>query len=107
MLRYARRYAAFSLGRGSTGERANALARLRHLVDVPGILVMRLLECRETTAIFTEDELVEGLSLIESDVLLPVRAHQDAEVSGLTNPSLARTISANHDRSVRLTMRQR
>lgn len=69
MLRYARHYAAFSLGRGAPGPRARALARLRHLVDVPGLLVMRLLECREATAAFTEDELVEGLSLIESYVL--------------------------------------
>ena len=44
MLRYARYYAAFSLGRGVTEERARHLARVRHLVDVPAILVMRLLE---------------------------------------------------------------
>jgi len=34
MLRYAKHYAAFSLGRGVTGERARYLARLHRLVEV-------------------------------------------------------------------------
>ena len=56
MLRYARSYAAFSLGRGVTGEQGAYLARLRHLVDVPAILVMRLLEYREHVGTLTEEE---------------------------------------------------
>ena len=69
MLRYARYYAAFSLGRGVTGDRARNLARLRHLVDVPAILVMRLLEYRDHMGTLTEDELLNALALLESYVL--------------------------------------
>ena len=69
ILRYARYYAAFSLGRGATGERARALARLRHLVDVPAILIMRLLDCRDYLNTLTEEEFLNALVLIESYVL--------------------------------------
>ena len=50
-------YAAFSLGRGVIGDRARNLARLRHLVDVPAILVMRLLEYCDHVGTLTEEEL--------------------------------------------------
>ena len=46
ILRYATYYAAFSLGREATGERARRLGNLRKLVDVPSLLVMRLVDCR-------------------------------------------------------------
>ena len=69
MLRHARHYAAFSLGRGVTGERARALANIRHLVDVPAILIMRLFECRDQLGTHTEKEFLEALTLIESYVL--------------------------------------
>ncbi len=69
VLRYARYYAAFALGRGVAGERARSLAKLRHLVDVPAILLMRLLECRDHLGTLEEAELLEALALIESYVL--------------------------------------
>ena len=69
MLRHARYYAAFSLGRGANGDRGQALAKLRRLVDVPAVLVMRLFDCREHTSTLTEVEFLSALSLIESYVL--------------------------------------
>jgi predicted transport protein len=69
MLRYARYYAAFSLGRGVTGDRAQHLARLRHLVDVPAILVMRLFECHDHAGTLTEQEFPSALGLLESYIL--------------------------------------
>jgi predicted transport protein len=69
MRRYARYYAAFSLGRGVTGERARCLARLRHLVDVPAILIMRLFECCDQAKTLSEDEFLDAVALIESYVL--------------------------------------
>ena len=81
MLRYARHYAAFSLGRAVSGERARYLARLRRLVDVPAILIMRLLECRDHLGTLDEDELLQAIALIESYVLR--RA-----ISGLPDPGL-------------------
>lgn len=69
MLRYARYYAAFGLGRGVTDERERSLARLRHLVDVPGLMVMRLFECHEHTGKLSDQEFLDALALIESYVL--------------------------------------
>jgi uncharacterized protein with ParB-like and HNH nuclease domain/predicted transport protein len=69
MLRYARYYAAFSLGRGVTGQRAQELAKLHRLVDVPAILVMRLMDCSDQVNTITEEEFLEALALIESYVL--------------------------------------
>jgi uncharacterized protein with ParB-like and HNH nuclease domain/predicted transport protein len=69
LLRYAEYYAAFSLGRGVTGERARILARLRHLVDVPAILVMQLFNCREYLTALDEVKFLDALALIESYVL--------------------------------------
>ncbi len=69
ILRYARYYAAFSLGRGVASERAQHLARLRHLVDVPAILVMRLFECRDHSGTLNEEEFLNALVLLESYIL--------------------------------------
>ena len=69
MLRYARYYAAFSLGRGVTGERARHLASLRRLVDVPAILVMRLFECRDHANTLSDEEFLSALVHVESYVL--------------------------------------
>jgi predicted transport protein len=69
MLRFARYYAAFSLGRGVTGKRARQLAKLRHLVDVPALLIMKLSDYRDRLAATTEEEFIEALSLVESYVL--------------------------------------
>ncbi|MGO8920771.1 MAG: DUF262 domain-containing protein [Stellaceae bacterium] len=69
MLRYARYYAAFSLGRGVIGERARNLTKLRHLVDVPAILVMRLFEYSDHVGTLKEEEFLAALALIESYVL--------------------------------------
>jgi hypothetical protein len=69
ILRYARYYAAFSLGRGVTGELGRSLARLRHLVDVPAILVMRLFDCCDHLTTLKEAEFLDALGLIESYVL--------------------------------------
>jgi predicted transport protein len=69
VLRYSEYYAAFRLGRGVIGERARILGRLRHLVDVPAILVMQLFHCREHLATLDEVEFLDALALIESYVL--------------------------------------
>jgi predicted transport protein len=69
VLRYARYYAAFSIGRDVNGDRARSLAKLRRLVDVPALLVMRLMECRDKIGSLSEAELLESLALIESYVL--------------------------------------
>jgi uncharacterized protein with ParB-like and HNH nuclease domain/predicted transport protein len=69
MLLFARYYAAFSLGRGVTGHIAIHLGRVRHLVDVPAILVMRLYECHARMQSLSEQEFLEALTLVESYVL--------------------------------------
>ena len=69
MLRFARYYAAFSLGRGVAGNIATHLGRVRHLVDVPAGLVMRLYECHARLRTLSEQEFLEGLALVESYVL--------------------------------------
>lgn len=68
MLRRAHQYAAFAVGSG-TDERDRAFARLRHLADVPAILVMRLLEASEVHQSLSEAELLEAVRLIESYLL--------------------------------------
>ena len=68
LLRRARQYAAFAVGSG-TDERARAFAQLRHLADVPAILIMRLLEAREVHQTLSESELLEAVRLIESYLL--------------------------------------
>ena len=69
MLRFARYYAAFSLGRGVSGSLAVRLGQVRRLVDVPAVLVMRLYECHEELGTLNEQEFLEALTLIESYVL--------------------------------------
>ncbi len=66
MMRHARHYAAFSIGRDVSGERGRLLAEIRRHVDVPAILVMRLLECRDHLNVLSEKDFLEALRLIES-----------------------------------------
>src|SRR6266404_3439525 len=66
MMRHARHYAAFSIGRDVSGERGRLLAEIRCHVDVPAILVMRLLECRDHLNVLSEKDFLEALRLIES-----------------------------------------
>jgi predicted transport protein len=67
MLRYARHHAAFSLGRGVTGDLAAAMDRLNRLAEVAAILVMRLAELQEAGAL-PERDFVDALGLLESYV---------------------------------------
>jgi predicted transport protein len=69
VLLFARYYAAFSLGRGVSGNLASRLGQVRRLVDVPAVLVMRLYECCEKLGTLREEEFLESLALIESYVL--------------------------------------
>lgn len=66
MMRHARHYAAFSIGREITGERGRLLAEIRRHVDVPAMMVMHLLDLRDHLNALSEDELLEALRLIES-----------------------------------------
>lgn len=68
LLRRARQYAAFTIGGGTNGL-ARPFASLRHLGDVPAILIMRLMEAHEVHASLTEPELLEAVRLIESYML--------------------------------------
>lgn len=68
LLRRARQYAAFTIGAGN-GEQARAFSSLRYLGDVPAILIMRLLEAKETKKTLSEAELLESIRLIESYML--------------------------------------
>lgn len=68
LLRRARQYAAFAIGSG-TDERARAFSQLRHLADVPAILILRLLEVREVQQTLSEPDLLEAVRLIESYLL--------------------------------------
>ena len=65
LLRFAGYHAAFSLGVAAPDALRVPLARLRHLVDVPAVLVMRLFDCCATGAL-QERELAESLRLMES-----------------------------------------
>jgi predicted transport protein len=69
ILRYARYYAAFSLGRGVDGLLAEQLGRVRRLVDVPATLIMQLYDRFDRSKTLTESQFVEALSLMESYVL--------------------------------------
>jgi predicted transport protein len=68
LLRRARQYAAFTLGSG-TRDRDRAFAHLRHLGDVPAILIMRLLDAQEVHGKLSEAELLEAVRLVESYML--------------------------------------
>jgi predicted transport protein len=67
LLRFASHHAAFSVGAHARGLPAEALARLRRLVDVPALLVMRLSECHETGEL-GDDDFIAAVRLIESYV---------------------------------------
>lgn len=68
LLQRARQYAAFAVGSGAD-QRARAFSQLRHLADVPAILIMRLLEARDVQQTLSESELLEAIRLIESYLL--------------------------------------
>lgn len=71
LLRRARQYAAFTIGSGSD-ERARAFSHLRHLGDVPAILIMRLLETVDRLKGGTPEEVAEKARL-EKELLEAVR----------------------------------
>ena len=68
LLRFARYHAAFSLGAAAPGGVREPLARLRHLVDVPATLIMRLFECHDVQSTLEPDEFAHAIKLIESYV---------------------------------------
>ena len=68
MLRYARYYSAFAVGRLYSVGLDDALTHLRRLVDVPAVLVMRLFDCFERAGSLSEREFREALELLESYV---------------------------------------
>lgn len=68
LVRFARYHAAFSIGTDWQTELREPLARLRRLVDVPAILVMRLLECYEHHESISTKQVAEAIGLIESYV---------------------------------------
>ena len=68
LLRFARYHAAFSIGTDAPELMRQPLARLRHLVDVPAILVMRLFECYDQAKTLSEQQFAEAIGLIESFV---------------------------------------
>ena len=69
MLRFARYYVAFRLGRGEPPDLVSPLRRLRRLVDVPTILVMRLFDCHDRANTLTGREFRKALWLLESYVM--------------------------------------
>ena len=68
MLRFARYYAAFSLGVGAPKKLSLSLGRLRKLVDVPATLIMRLYECHDRLETLSQAELNSAVHLVESYV---------------------------------------
>lgn len=69
MLRFAKYYAAFRLGREAPGHLTQPLRRLRRLVDVAAVPVMQLFDCHEGDDGLSNDEFAEALRLLESYVL--------------------------------------
>ena len=69
MTRTARYYAAFSLGRNETRKLRYALRNVRHLVDVPAMLVTKLYRCHEDLDTLSEQDFTSCLRLIESFVM--------------------------------------
>jgi predicted transport protein len=68
MLRFARYYAAFSLGVGAPKKLAMSLGRLRRLVDVPATLIMRLYDCHDRLENLSEADLNLAVHSIEGYV---------------------------------------
>jgi uncharacterized protein with ParB-like and HNH nuclease domain/predicted transport protein len=68
LLQFARYHAAFSIGVDAAPALRGPLARLRHLVDVPAILIMRLFDCHSGYGTLSGDQFAEAIGLIESYV---------------------------------------
>lgn len=68
MLRYGRYHAAFSIGTPVNAEVADALSRLRRLVDVPALLIMRIFDCFDRCKTLSIAEFREALDIVESFV---------------------------------------
>lgn len=66
MRRFAGYYAAFSIGGYKSAPLADALARLRRLVDAPALLVMALFDCYDHHRTLSEAALLEALTVLES-----------------------------------------
>lgn len=65
LLRFARYHAAFSIGVGDEPSLREPLMRLRHQVDVPAILIMRLYE-RHDAGTLSTSEFAKAIKLLES-----------------------------------------
>lgn len=68
MLRFARYYAAFVVGRGGSSTLAPGFARLNRLAEVAAVLVMRLADCHERLKTLTDAQFAEAVVLLESYV---------------------------------------
>ena len=68
LLRFSSYHAAFSLGAPAAEPLREPLKRLRHLVDVPAILIMRLFECHDVHGTLEPDAFAGAIELIESYV---------------------------------------
>ena len=66
MLKHARYYADFHLGREEQDERRARYRRIRYISAVPANAVMRLRACRDEVGEFAEKSFLEALDLIES-----------------------------------------
>lgn len=66
MLKHARYYADFHLGREEQEERRARYHRIRYISAVPANAVMRLRACRDEVGEFAEESFLEALDLIES-----------------------------------------
>lgn len=66
MRRFAGYYAAFSIGGHKSASLADALARLRRLVDAPALLVMTLFDCYDHHHTLSEAAFLEALTVLES-----------------------------------------
>ncbi len=82
MLRYARHYSAFMLGKGESALRP-VLGRLARLAETSAVLVLRLLECHYELETLPLKELSEALDLLESYVFR--RAICGAQTRGYWN----------------------
>jgi uncharacterized protein with ParB-like and HNH nuclease domain/predicted transport protein len=69
MLRFARYYAAFSIGGNVFPELTEHLGRLRRLVDAPAILMMRLFDCYDEKKTLSVQGFKNVLQLVESFIL--------------------------------------
>ena len=66
MLRHARHYAAFRLGKENNKERRKRYLRIKERSDTAAVTGMRLLECREQAGEAGEQDFLAALDLIES-----------------------------------------